>query len=95
MLKSFIIAVTLGKPDTLGLPEITLEKGLSSIISIVFSIIGALSVAFVVYGGLKYTLSGGEPAGIKKAKETIIYAVVGIVVSLLAFGIVNFVTGRF
>ncbi len=80
-------------PSQLGLPDVSADKGLSSVLTMVFTIIGLLSVIFVIVGGVKYVLSGGDSAGIKSAKETIIYAIVGLVISLLAFGIVKFVTG--
>jgi len=80
-------------PSDLGLPEITIDGGIKSVLNIVFFIAGLLSVIFIIIGGLKYTLSGGDASGIKSAKETITYAIVGLVVTLLAFGIINFVTG--
>ncbi|MCX6805928.1 MAG: hypothetical protein NTY56_00575 [Patescibacteria group bacterium] len=45
-------------------------------------------------GGLKYTLSQGEEKAAAGAKDTILYAVVGLVVSVMAFAIVNFVLGE-
>jgi len=54
-------------------------------------IIGALSVIMLIFGGIKYTISGGEAKAVESAKNTIMYAVIGIVVALLAFAIVNFV----
>lgn len=80
-------------PDDLGLPAVSAQGGLQSILNIVFIVLGLLAVIFVIIGGVKYILSGGDSAGIKSAKETIIYAIVGLVISLLAFGIVNYVTG--
>ena len=58
-------------------------------------LIGAISVLMMIYGGIKYTLSGGVAADVTAAKNTILYAVVGIVVSLLAYAIVNFVISSF
>jgi hypothetical protein len=54
-------------------------------------IIGAVSVLMLIYGGIRYTISGGDTAAVTAAKNTILYAIVGIVVALLAFAIVNFV----
>ena len=66
-----------------------------SIINDVIFVAASISVLMIVIGGLRYTLSGGDSAGTRGAKDTIIYAVVGLVVSMLAFSIVNFVIGRF
>ena len=63
-------------------------------IKMVIVIIGALSVIMVIIGGLRYTLSGGDSAGLKSAKDTIVYALVGLAVSLLSFTIVSFVISR-
>jgi len=54
-------------------------------------LLGAVSVLMLIYGGVRYTISGGETASVTAAKNTILYAVVGIIVALLAYAIVNFV----
>lgn len=79
------------KPEDLGLPTTTVGGGLGAVLNLVFIAAGLLSVIFIIIGGVKYTVSGGDASGIKSAKETIIYAIVGLIVTLLAFGIVNFV----
>jgi len=56
-------------------------------------VIGALSVLMLIYGGILYTISAGDSGKVTTAKNTIMYAVIGIVVALLAFAIVNFVIG--
>lgn len=63
-------------------------------VNTVIFIVGALSVIMVIVGGLRYVLSGGDAAGLKSAKETIIYALVGLAISLLSFAIVGFVITR-
>lgn len=73
-----------------------LDKGgfVTTAINTVIFIIGALSVLMIIIGGLRYVLSGGDPAGLKGAKDTILYSLVGLVVALLSFGIVSFVITR-
>lgn len=63
-------------------------------INTVIMIAGAVSVVMVIIGGLRYTLSGGDSAGLKSAKDTILYALIGLAISILAFVIVGFVIGR-
>ncbi|MGB2787068.1 MAG: hypothetical protein WBB94_01655 [Candidatus Saccharimonadaceae bacterium] len=58
-------------------------------------IIGAVAVIMLIYGGIRYTISGGESASITAAKNTILYAVVGIIVALLGFALVNWVIDAF
>jgi len=54
-------------------------------------IIGALSVIMLIYGGIRYTISMGDAKNVEAAKNTIMYAIIGIVIALLAYAIVNFV----
>ncbi len=61
--------------------------------AIVFTVIGALSLLMFTIGGLRYVASQGDPQATAKAKGTIIYATVGIIVSMLAVTIVTFVLG--
>lgn len=68
-----------------------LMKTINTIISVVLGVLGILAVAYIIYGGFMLTTATGDPAKIKKARETIMYGVIGLVVALLAFAIVNFV----
>ena len=52
-----------------------------------------ICVIVIVIGGIQYTISNGNPAGVQKAKQTIMYAAIGLAISLLAVAIVNFVVG--
>ena len=56
-----------------------------------FSSIGAVSVIMLIYGGIRYTTSGGNTNSVTAAKNTVIYSIVGLVISILAYAIVNFV----
>ena len=56
-------------------------------------IVGAVAVIMLIIGGLRYVISQGSKEGVESAKNTILYAVIGIVVAILAYAIVNFVTG--
>jgi intracellular septation protein A len=76
------------------LPKATVTSSMPNVLKTVFGLAGILSVLFVVIGGLRYTLSSGDPSQIKQAKETILYALVGLVLAISAFTIVSFVLGR-
>lgn len=59
-------------------------------------IIGGVSVIMIVFGGFRYIISNGDSNQVTSAKNTILYAVVGLIVALVAYAIVNFVlTGVF
>jgi len=64
-------------------------------INVVLSMIGIVAVIMLIIGGFRYVVSAGEAAAVKSAKNTILYAIVGLVVAILAFTIVNFVVGKF
>lgn len=54
-------------------------------------LVGAIAVIMLIIGGIRYTVSGGDQNAVAGAKNTILYAIVGIIVSFLAFAIVNFI----
>lgn len=54
-------------------------------------VIGVVAVFAIIYGGFRYITSGGESAGVTSAKNTILYAIIGLVIVALAQLIVRFV----
>lgn len=64
-----------------------------NIIRLLLWAVGVISVIMIIVGGIRYGISGGDASQIKAARETIVYAVVGIVVAVLAYAIVKFVLG--
>ena len=72
------------------------ENGIfKTITNVLLFIIGAISVIMLIIGGIRYVVSGGDSGAITSAKNTILYAIVGIVVAILAYALVNFVIGSF
>jgi hypothetical protein len=69
------------------------EDTIPNALTIVFGIIGGVSFIIVAYGGFTYATSQGDPEKLAKAKNTIIYALIGLVVSLMAYTITEFVIG--
>lgn len=63
------------------------------IVNILLFIIGAICVIMLIWGGIRYTTSGGQAASVTAAKNTIMYAIIGLVIAFLAFAIVNWVLG--
>lgn len=61
------------------------------ILNILIGLVGVAAVIMLIIGGLRYVFSSGDEKGVKAAKDTILYAIIGIVVAVLAFAIVNFV----
>ena len=65
-----------------------------SIINLLLYAVGIISVIMIIVGGIKYTTSNGDASKITSAKNTILYAVVGLVVAIMSFAIVNLVVSR-
>jgi hypothetical protein len=66
-------------------------KIIQTVINILSIIVGAVSVIMIIVGGFRYVISGGDANGVQGAKNTIIYAVIGLVVVLFAQIIVRFI----
>lgn len=69
----------------------TLMPTILNIIKVVLGVLGLVAVVMIILGGVQYTTSAGDMVKVTKAKNTILFAVVGLIISLLAFAIVNFV----
>ena len=54
-------------------------------------IVGLVSVIMLVYGGFRYIISGGDSKKVTDAKNTILYAIIGLIIAVLSYAIVNFV----
>ncbi len=65
------------------------------VVNTLLFILGIISVIMIIIGGLRYTTSGGDSSATKAAKDTILYAVIGLVVAMLSFTIVNYVIAQF
>ena len=63
----------------------------NTIINVIIGIVGFVAVIMMIMGGISFITSQGDSAKVTKARNTILYGVVGLVVALLAFAIVNFV----
>jgi len=76
-------------------PETCNGNDLNSIVKLIINavifIIGIIAVIMIILGGVTYATSQGDSGKVKKGKDTILYGIIGLVVALLAFAIVNFV----
>lgn len=64
------------------------------LVNVVIGLIGVAAVVAIILGGIQYVTANGDAGKIATAKNTILYAVIGLVVAILAFAIVNFVVGE-
>lgn len=65
-----------------------------TITNIMLFIIGAIAVIMLIVGGIRYVVSAGDQNAVTSAKNTILYAIIGIVVAFLAYAAVNFVSNQ-
>ncbi len=78
-----------------GVPATLFGDGsiISTITNTMLFIVGALAVIMIIWGGLRYATSAGNAASVTAAKNTILYAIVGLLIAFLAFAAVNWVLG--
>lgn len=72
-----------------------LEVQIRNITNTLLLIVGIAAVIMLIIGGLMYIFSGGDPNNTKRAKDVILYTIIGIAVALLSYAIVTFVLGSF
>ncbi len=72
-----------------------LKNFIKTIVDVLLFLLGAIAVIMIIIGGIRYTTSNGDSSQVTSAKNTILYAVVGLVVAILAYAIVNFVITSF
>lgn len=84
--------VTVDKlPDKVGNQSDSLVTNVTAIINAVIGVLGLVCVVVMIIGGVNYMTSSGDAGKVKKAKDTILYGLIGLVVCVLAFALVNFV----
>ena len=59
--------------------------------NVVLYIVGVIAVIMLIIGGIKYVVSGGDAKKVTDAKNTVLYAIIGLIIAFLAYAIVNFV----
>ena len=64
---------------------------ITNILNVVIGVLGIIAVIVIILGGIQYMTSAGDPGKVKKAKDTILYGIIGLIICVLAFAIVNFV----
>ena len=81
--------VLLGNGSSSGLLLIVL-----AMIDILLRVASLVAVAFVIVGGFKYMTAQGEPAGVKSATQTVMGALIGLIIAIIATAVVSFIGNR-
>lgn len=92
MIRELLIRFSAVSPNEFDVPKGNLNSAsFNTILQIVFGIAAAVALIIMMIASLKYVTSMGDPQGVAKAKNTIIFAAVGLVIAASAFSIVTFV----
>lgn len=81
---------TVGDAET----ESDLTGNITNILNAIIGVLGIVAVVVIIIGGVGYMTSSGDAGKVKKAKDTILYGIIGLIVVALSFAIVNFVIGN-
>jgi len=83
-----------GKIDApTGIPKVEIPTALENILATVFMFAGIVATVMIIVSGFNYITALGEPSKVLKAKHTLIGAIAGLIIVLLAFPILGFVVG--
>jgi len=89
------LAALLTTTDVPNVPNGTANQVLAAGLNIAYFIAGIIAVVMIIISGFTLVTNGGEPDAVKKARNIILYAVIGLVVILSAFAVTWFFIGRF
>ncbi len=64
------------------------------VINTTIFLIGAIAVLMLIIGGIRYVTAAGSPDRVKGAQNTILYAIIGVIIAIIAFAAVNFIISR-
>ncbi|MBR5647914.1 hypothetical protein IKW73_03225 [Candidatus Saccharibacteria bacterium] len=87
------LAANTPKPNTFNEGG-DLQGNIKSVINVVIGILGLVCVIVMIIGGINYMTSAGDAAKVKKGKDTILYGLIGLVICVLAYALVNWVIGN-
>lgn len=91
-------AIQCGTDNAAGVPSgstpASIDTTITNIINLISIVVGIAAVIMIIVGGFRYITSGGNQEGVKSAKNTIIYALIGLVIVALAQMIVKFVLNK-
>ena len=82
-------------PSDVGVQKVDANAVVDGVLKTAYYLGGAVCVIVIIIAGIFYALSNGDQAKVTQAKNAILYAIVGLVIVMLAFVINNFVIGRF
>ncbi len=96
MIKNLLITLAVSiDPDKVGVQRVEAEGIIPALLGTAYWAAGITAVVVLIIGGILYTVSDGDSSKIKRAKDMILYAVIGLVFVMMAFVVTTFIIGRF
>jgi prolipoprotein diacylglyceryltransferase len=86
-----VTAQPFGNNAQFNLPNVPLLQGIERIGNFLFTVLLAIAVIFIVIAGVRFVTAGGDPEQVKSARDMILYAVVGLIIAILARGAVTLI----
>ena len=80
-------------PHKVGGDQVGLKAGVTGILNAIIAALGIACVVVMIIGGINYMTSNGDTSKVEKGKKTILYGLIGLVICVLAFAIVNWAIG--
>lgn len=92
-MKDFLTTLAADAPsiNPVGDEQNSLVGSVTGILNAIIGVLGLVCVVVIIMGGVNYMTSSGDAGKVKKAKDTILYGCIGLIVCVLAFAVVNFV----
>lgn len=92
---NLLFGIVAGQKNAYGIATGSATDVLKNALNTFYFLTGAVAVIVIIWAGIQYATSAGNASGLTKAKNTLIYAIIGLVVVVCAFAITNFVMGKF
>lgn len=93
-IQAHLLAQKLNASD-IGVVEADADTVIENSLNLAYFLLAAISVIMIIVAGIMYTSSAGNAGNVQKAKNMLIYAIAGLIISVSAFAITNFITGAF
>lgn len=91
----YYLAAKIPAGGSTGIPKVDADSAVNGVLNTVYFAAGMAAVIVIIISGIFYSISQGDASKIQRAKDGILYAVVGLVIVMLAFVLTNYVIGRF
>lgn len=96
-----VSAIDITEKGTVKTPVLTNDKGekievtIAKVISSLMFFLGIVAVIIIIIAGIRFATANGDAGKVKSARETILYAVIGLIVAIMSYVIVQFIIDRF